>query len=228
MKTLISLLVASAVVVSGAVGFAYSGLYDVSANSPHSGLVSWLLSTTSRASIERHANDILVPDLADDTLVRAGVNDFDAMCVACHGAPGQLPAAVGQGLNPPAPNLAVSAVHMTPAELFWATKNGVKMTGMPAWGATHDDDAIWPVVAFMTQLPDLDADGYQSLLASAVGVGHHADDSDEGEHDHGVTGPTSTMDTDQQSAVDPTASDRDEESMMSESDHHDDSHDHEH
>ena len=28
---------------------------------------------------------------------------------------------------------------MNPAELFWVTKHGIKMTGMPAWGATHGD-----------------------------------------------------------------------------------------
>jgi len=67
---------------------------------------------------------------------------------------------------------------MTPAELFRVTKHGIRMTGMPAWGATHDDDALWPVVAFMTALPQLDADGYKALLAKAGGIGHHA--SDEG------------------------------------------------
>jgi mono/diheme cytochrome c family protein len=230
MKTLIKLLVATAVIIIGAVGFAYSGFYDVSASSPHSDLLNWYLSTTSHASVERHANDVLVPGLTDDALIRAGVNDFDAMCVACHGAPGQVPAALGQGLNPPAPDLADSAAQMTPAELFWVTKNGIKMTGMPAWGATHDDDAIWPVVAFMTKLPTLDADRYQSLLAGAAGAGHHADGDDKGGHDHGVTEPSysSAMNTDHRDAESSAVSGRDDEPATSESDHHDDGHDHEH
>ena len=45
---------------------------------------------------------------------------------------------------------------------------------MPAWGVTHDDDSIWPVVAFMTRLPNLDESGYQEMLAGAAGHGHHA------------------------------------------------------
>ena len=65
---------------------------------------------------------------------------------------------------------------MTPAELFWVTKHGIRMTGMPAWGATHDDDALWPVVAFMTALPQLDGVGYKTLLEKADGIGHHATD----------------------------------------------------
>jgi hypothetical protein len=89
---------------------------------------------------------------------------------------------MGQGLNPPPPDLADSAAHMTPAELFWVTKNGIKMTGMPAWGATHADEALWPVVAFMTRLPELDGAGYAALLAEAQGHGHHAVGDDAGGH----------------------------------------------
>ena len=165
------------------IGFAYSGLYDVSASSPHSRIVDWLLSTTSDASVKRRAQGIQVPDLGDDAMALAGVNDFDAMCTGCHGAPGQEPEAIGQGLNPRAPNLAESAAHMSPVELYWVTKNGIKMTGMPAWGATHDDDALWPVVAFITTLPGLDAESYQAMLVRAGGMGHHAADDDDSGHE---------------------------------------------
>ncbi len=189
MKTLITLIIAVATVAIGAIVYAFSGIHDVSARSPHSGVISWLLSTTSHASVERRASDIEVPDLSDASLARAGIKDFDAMCVACHGAPGREPEAMGQGLNPPAPDLAESAAHMNPAELFWVTKNGLKMTGMPAWGATHDDDALWPVVAFITTLGDLDADGYEALLSSAAGMGHHAGGDEQGSHSHGETTP---------------------------------------
>jgi mono/diheme cytochrome c family protein len=116
----------------GAIGFAYSGLYNVGASSPHNGFLNWLLSTTSHASVERRARDIEVPNLEVEALQLAGVNDFNGMCAACHGAPGQDPEAIGKGMNPPAPDLAVSAADMTPAEMFWETKNGIKMTGMPA------------------------------------------------------------------------------------------------
>lgn len=180
MRILTTLLIAALVFIGGGICFAYSGFYDVSASSPHSGLVHWLLSTTSEASIERHASKIEPPDLSDESLVRAGASDFDAMCVGCHGAPGQDPDPVGKGLNPPPPNLAESASHMDASELFWATKHGIRMTGMPAWGATHDDDALWCVVAFLKKLPDMDARGYQALVASSEAGGHH----DHGDHDH--------------------------------------------
>lgn len=178
MKLILSLLVALALVALAIIGLAQSGWYDVSATTSHSGPVRWLLSTTSEASIERRAAEIDVPDLSDDSLILAGAGDYDSMCADCHGAPGRDPGPVGRGLNPEPPDLADEAGHMTPAELFWVTKNGIRMTGMPAWGVTHDDGALWAVVAFMTELPHLDAAAYQSLLTRGAGMGHHAADQD--------------------------------------------------
>jgi mono/diheme cytochrome c family protein len=186
------------VVALGILGTAYSGVYNVAASSPHSTIVNWFFSTISHASVERRAEDIEVPELEDHALVLAGANDFSSMCAGCHGAPGKEPEAIGQGLNPPAPDLARSAAHLSTAELFWVTKHGIRMTGMPAWGASHDDDALWPVVAFMATLPELGADEYQALLASAAGMGHHAttdaasesaSEHDHSAHDHGDAMP---------------------------------------
>lgn len=201
MRILTTILIAVAIGSLLIVAFAYSGLYDVSATAPHSRLVSWFLSATSHASVQRRARDIEVPDLDDETLILAGANDYDSMCAACHGAPGMSPEAVGQGLNPPAPDLAEEVLEMTPAELFWVTKNGIKMTGMPAWGVTHDDQTIWPVVAFMTRLPGLDQAAYKELLADAEGVGHHGENttpehagSGDHEHDNSI-GPDTVPET---------------------------------
>ena len=52
---------------------------------------------------------------------------------------------------------------MSPQELFWVTKNGIKMTGMPAWGKTHSDKKIWAMVAFMKKLPDMSAEEYKKM-----------------------------------------------------------------
>ncbi|MCZ6709965.1 MAG: cytochrome c [Gammaproteobacteria bacterium] len=181
-----TLLVAAVLAVAGAVVFVYSGVYDVSASIPHNAVSNWAMATTRQMSVERRAKDIAVPNLSDEALPHAGVNDFEAMCVGCHGAPGKQPGPAGQGLNPPAPDLQQVARERTPAELFWVIKHGVRMTGMPAWGATHEDEALWPVVALIMTLPDLDTDAYKRLLDSAKGMGHHADraGSDHGTHDH--------------------------------------------
>ena len=188
-KLVVTILILLVIALAGSAGFVFSGIYDVGADVPHSNVVGRLLSATSRASVQRRAADIEVPEFSDD-LKLAGANDFKAMCAGCHGAPGQEPQALGRGLNPAPPDLAESAARMTPAELFWVPTPGLRLTGMPAWGATHDDAALWQVVAFMTALPELSADDYQAMLAKAVGIGHHASDDDSARasgkpaHDH--------------------------------------------
>jgi mono/diheme cytochrome c family protein len=187
MKIIILLLAGCGIAALAAAGFAYSGWYDVSATTPHSRVVRWFLSTTSDASIERRAQDVDVPDLSDDRLLVAGAGDFDAMCAGCHGAPGRDSGPVGRGLNPAPPDLAEEAAEMSPAELFWVTKNGIRMTGMPAWGITHDDTELWPIVAFLRELPALDAASYQKLVAQSGEVGHH-----DAAHEHTESPPRST------------------------------------
>ena len=169
-----------------------SGMIEVAANREHSGPVGWILETAREASVERQAASIDVPELDSPDMQLAGINDFDAMCVGCHGGPGKERSSAGRGLNPIAPDLATVATERTAAEIYWATRNGIRMTGMPAWSASHDDQSLWPVVSFISmRLPDLDADGYAAMLAEATGHGHHSGDSgshteDDGEpHEHG-------------------------------------------
>ncbi len=173
MKALLTiLLVVVSLTTLLSIGFAYSGMYDVSAREGHWAPVDWLLQTTMRVSVEQRARNVEVPELTEQ-MKRAGVNDFEAMCVGCHGSPARPPGAMGQGLSPKAPDLSSSAQRLRVSELFWITKNGIRMTGMPAWGASHDPEEIWPVVAFMTELPGLDETAYIDYLNAAQGLGHH-------------------------------------------------------
>jgi mono/diheme cytochrome c family protein len=68
-----------------------------------------------------------------------------------------------KGLNPQAPNLTDAVKAWTPRQLFWIIKHGVKMTGMPSFGATHDDDEVWSIVAFIEKLSGMSAEQYRQL-----------------------------------------------------------------
>lgn len=51
------------------VSFAYSGFYDVSARSPHSGFTNWLATMAMHASVKRRSKDIAVPDLVSQAVI---------------------------------------------------------------------------------------------------------------------------------------------------------------
>ena len=77
------------------------------------------------------------------------------MCTGCHLAPGVGDNEMRQGLYPKPPNL-TERRNRSPAQSFWIIKHGLKMSGMPAWGVTHDDESIWGLVAVHPATPDLE------------------------------------------------------------------------
>jgi mono/diheme cytochrome c family protein len=145
----------------------YAGVYDIAADAPHTQPVYWLLKMARERSIAVRARDIVVPrDLDDPKRVAAGGGQYAEMCSGCHLAPGMKKTELSRGLYPRAPELRRESI-LSPAEQFWIVKHGVKMTGMPAWGVTHDDELLWDVVAFLRKLPELTADQYQALVKNA-------------------------------------------------------------
>ncbi len=143
--------------------FIYSGIYNVSAMVPHNKLTVWVINTVKDNSIEHHSKDIKIPNLNDSTMIKTGFAHYREMCVGCHGAPGIKSDDIGKGLYPHPPNLAHSAKEMPASQLFWITKNGIKFTGMPAFGKTHSDQKIWDIVSFMETLPNMSKEQYDNM-----------------------------------------------------------------
>ena len=85
------------------------------------------------------------------------------MCSGCHGAPGEKPDELAEGLYPEPPELYKDVEEGEAQESFWIIKNGIKMTSMPAYGPTHSDEKIWAITAFVTQqLPKMTPDQYKA------------------------------------------------------------------
>jgi len=146
--------------IAGGIVFIYSGTYNIAATEPHSLLTQWVFNTTKKYSVKKHSEHIARPKLSDDSLVKKGFDHYENMCAGCHGAPGSQPA---EGFSPSPPSLTEEVEELSATELFWVTKNGIKMTGMPAFGLSHSDEEIWSIVAFLKQLPDLTEEDYKDL-----------------------------------------------------------------
>jgi mono/diheme cytochrome c family protein len=164
---LLATLMAVLFVIGAASLVIYGGIYNIAADEPHAQPVYWLLKTLRERSIAALAKNIVVPhDLADPKRIADGAGQYAEMCSGCHLAPGMKRTEMSRGLYPRAPELRRKS-PLTPAEQFWIVKHGVKMTGMPAWGVTHEDELLWDVVAFLRKLPELTADQYQALVKNA-------------------------------------------------------------
>ena len=158
---------ALALLIGAAVVAIYAGLYNIAADVPHTQPVYWLLDTIRQRSVIARARDIVVPnDLDDANRISKGASEYAEMCSGCHLAPGMKRTEISQGLYPRAPELR-RGTDLTPAEQFWIIKHGVKMTGMPAWGITHDDELLWDVVAFVRKLPEMTPEQYETMVKNA-------------------------------------------------------------
>ena len=156
MKFFLGSIMTLAVVGAAVAFFLGSGRYNVAAVSPHWGITVWLLEETKNRSVSYHSRAIQPPPVKDPKLVQVGVGIFQGICHLCHGGSAQPLTEIAKGLNPRPPNLISSKVQMkSDAELFWIIKNGLKMTGMAAFGLTHEDGELWALVAFLRLLPDL-------------------------------------------------------------------------
>jgi mono/diheme cytochrome c family protein len=151
-----------AVLAVAAALFVGSGVYNIGADDHHTKVVLALIEQLRDRSIAARAGTIDVPRLDGAENIRAGAERYASLCAGCHLAPGVMKSPIRAGLYPHPPNLAQEDVRDA-RRAFWTIKHGIKMSGMPAWGTTLDDAAIWDVVAFVTQLPAMTPDAYRQL-----------------------------------------------------------------
>lgn len=86
-------------------------------------------------------------------------------CAICHGNDGKGNTTIGQNLYPKAPDMNLPATqNMTDGELYYTIQNGIRLTGMPAWGQAVDHDAdTWKLVHFIRHLPQLTPEDQQEM-----------------------------------------------------------------
>ena len=147
----------------GATAFVWSGWYDISATVQHTQPVHSLLERTMRQSVKRRAAAIVPPALDVPALVSRGAVCYVAKCVQCHGGPGVAQGDIGRSMQPLPGPLVDAHQRWRPQELYWITRHGIKMSGMPAWQHRLSDADLWALVAFMQRLPTLSAAEFRGL-----------------------------------------------------------------
>ncbi|HEV7264749.1 MAG TPA: cytochrome c [Falsiroseomonas sp.] len=157
--------------VAGVVGLTvvYSGAYNVAATEEHASFTRWAFDTTFHNSVERRAADVTAPSAVTPGMIAAGAQAYKSMCQHCHAGPGVERAVWVSGMRPRPPHLAEAAAMWEPREVYWLVRHGVKMSGMPAFGPSHDDRTIWSIAAFVKELPAMTPDRYASLGGEDAG-----------------------------------------------------------
>jgi len=176
-------------VAAGAAAILYTGSFNTSAEKPPSRMEKKIATFALNKSVEHRAPNRTNPLPATPENLRRGLAHFRENCVLCHGAPGVDPGEIGQGLNPGAPDLTLPRVQArTDGQLFWLVDEGIKMTGMPAFGPTHDENEIWKIVAFLRHLPEITPEETAQLKRG------REEEEDEHHHEEAPPKPEPTAD----------------------------------
>ncbi len=170
MKTaLLTLLAAALAGGAGAAAFVWIGAYDVSVTAQHTQPVYSMLRVAMSRSVALRARGIEEPPLHDERLIRQGAACYGELCLQCHGGPGAAPEPIGLAMQPLPGPLVDAPAHWRARELYWITRHGLKMTGMPAWQHRLSEGELWAVVAFVQRLPGYTPAAFEAALADGAG-----------------------------------------------------------
>lgn len=176
MKILAGILVGWLILALAAVAVVWSGVYNVAASVPPGKLETQIATFALNQSVHRRAPVTKNPFARTPEVLRAGLAHYRENCVDCHGAPGVDVSEFGEGLNPAAPDLTLPRVQERPdGELFWIVSNGIRTTGMPAFGPTHRPEEIWKVLAFLRHLPEITTEEQKVLRSATEEAEHHGE-----------------------------------------------------
>jgi mono/diheme cytochrome c family protein len=165
-------------VAAGAAAIVYTGSFNTSAEIPPSKMETRLATLALNRSVAKRAPNRKNPLPATPENLRGGLAHFRENCVVCHGAPGVDPGEIGQGLNPGAPDLTLPRVQeRTDGQLYWLVDEGIRMTGMPAFGPTHGENELWQIVAFLRHLPEITDEEKAQLKGETAGAEHHHEEA---------------------------------------------------
>lgn len=140
---------------------------------------SWI-----EARLARHARKIATPAEAKGTKnpfpeteasLAEAREHYVEHCSMCHGIDGRGQTVIGRNLYPKVPPMTdADTQQLSDGELYYIISNGVRFTGMPAWGGEDSPESIWGLVAFIRRLPKLSPEEIKLMQEMAADAGDHA------------------------------------------------------
>jgi len=140
-----------------AAAFLLIGAHGFSARAEPMALERWVARWARSAALPADARSRMNPVGATAEALAEGRAHWADHCAGCHANNGSGDTALGKNSYPPAPDMRLAETQQkTDGELFYLIENGIRMSGMPAWGGSdHGEQDSWKLVHFIRHLPDL-------------------------------------------------------------------------
>lgn len=151
------LLVAVLILLGAGVFAAWSVIRrGFSARDNPSALEAYVARAVRKLSVPAAAKEVKNPFLATPEILAEARAHFADHCATCHANDGSGRTAIGQNLYPKVPDMRLAQTqNLTDGAIYYIIHNGIRLTGMPAWGAAEKDDNSWKLVHFIRHLPRL-------------------------------------------------------------------------
>lgn len=117
-------------------------------------------------AVPRSARQAQNPVPATPDVLAAARAHFADHCASCHGNDGSGQTEIGQHLYPKAPDMRQADTQsLSDGELFYIIHNGVRLSGMPAWGDNppEEDQDSWKLVQFIRHLPKISQEELEEM-----------------------------------------------------------------
>jgi len=154
-------------VVMGAIGLWYVTSKGLSAREQPGRLEEFAARRVRTLAIAGRAKSLTNPVAYSGEVIAAGRAHFADHCATCHANDGGGDTEMGRGMYPRAPDMRLRATQdLSDGELFWIIENGIRFTGMPAWGTgNREGEASWHLVHFIRRLPNLTPEELEEMEA---------------------------------------------------------------
>jgi mono/diheme cytochrome c family protein len=171
------------VFAGGVFAMSHFGLYPIGADNPPGAVERVLAAGAMDRYAEKHkpAGDNPIQITAQN--LNDGAKEYEEHCAFCHGGAKARISPMQNKFSPPAPQLINRIPHDDDPWLFWVTKHGVRMTGMPAWDGILSDEEMWKVIAFIKRsdkLPPEVQAAWQRMATEPGEIGEHTPE----QHEH--------------------------------------------
>lgn len=114
---------------------------------------TYLATEVKHLLVSRDSREVLPGPASTAASIAAGEKLYGAECAMCHGLNGRTPTDNGRWMYPRAADLTSGQVQQySDRELFWILKNGIRLSGMPAFGQVETDEHIWEFVHYVRSL----------------------------------------------------------------------------
>lgn len=128
----------------------------------------WLARHARRIATPAGAKSLHNPYPAAEENLAAARQHFVDHCASCHALNGTGDTVFGRNMYPKAADLRDQETQkLTDGELYYVVSNGVRFTGMPAFGREDSREEIWKLVSFIRHLPQLTPEELETMQGMA-------------------------------------------------------------